>query len=144
VYVPSLDLGPPHPLSPQRVSSHPSPPQPKGGGVHVMGRESTNSDDWRESLVLCLLCARHDNKYKKPIGNYFSQMSLGLCLLLVTLPIFLKTQFYLPPPPSPQQLYWIQKIRKHKIQASWAQGYKHNKCTYTNIHTVVYCTAYQY
>ncbi len=42
--VPSLELGPPHPL----------PLELRGGGAHtclrVRGCRSSNSDDWRESL----------------------------------------------------------------------------------------------
>jgi hypothetical protein len=37
------------------------PPEPKGGEhtrLPVRGRGSPNSDDWRKSLALCLLCAR--------------------------------------------------------------------------------------
>jgi hypothetical protein len=57
VSVPSLELRTPHPLSRRRVCF---PPEPKGR-VHtclrVRGWGSPNSDDWRESFVLCLLCA---------------------------------------------------------------------------------------
>ncbi len=38
----------------------PPPPEPKGGEAHSPaggGWESLNSDDWRKSLALCLLCA---------------------------------------------------------------------------------------
>jgi hypothetical protein len=43
----------------------PPPPRPqasvslgtRGGGLHLRGWGSPNSDDWRESFVLCLLCA---------------------------------------------------------------------------------------
>ncbi len=57
MYVPSLELGLSHPLSRQRVFL--PPPEPKGGGhtrVRVRGWGSPNSDDWRKSLALCLLC----------------------------------------------------------------------------------------
>ncbi len=72
--------------------------------------------------------------------NNFSQVSLGLCLLLVSQPI-LKLSFLSPP--SPQQLYWIldsenPPAQNPQSEASWAQGYKHNKCTYTKTHTVLY------
>jgi hypothetical protein len=60
VYVPSSELGLSQPLSRQRVC--PSPPN-RGGGVgdghtclRVRGWGSPNSDDWRKSLALCLLC----------------------------------------------------------------------------------------
>ncbi len=55
--VPSLELGPP-PLPLPLASVSPTPT--KEEGVHtrlrVRGWGSPNSDDWRESLVLCLLC----------------------------------------------------------------------------------------
>jgi hypothetical protein len=58
VYVPWFELEHSHPLSPASV---PLPPEPKGGGGHtrlrVGGWGSPNSDDWRKSLALCLLCA---------------------------------------------------------------------------------------
>jgi hypothetical protein len=50
----------PPPLSPASV---PLPPEPKGGGhnrLQVRGWGSPNSDDWRRSLALCLLCAFHN------------------------------------------------------------------------------------
>jgi hypothetical protein len=50
----------PPPLSPASV---PLPPEPKGGGhnrLQVRGWGSPNSDDWRKSLALCLLCAFHN------------------------------------------------------------------------------------
>ncbi len=62
VSVPSyLELGPPPPLP---LASVPSPLEAgtkgRGGEVHtrlrVRGWGSPNLDDWRESLVLCLLC----------------------------------------------------------------------------------------
>jgi hypothetical protein len=56
VYVPSSELGLSQPLSPWRVC----PPARRGGGhtrLRVMGWGSPNSDDWRKSLSLCLLCA---------------------------------------------------------------------------------------
>jgi hypothetical protein len=57
LYVPSSELELSQPLSRQRVC--PSP-QNRGGGGHtrlrVRGWGSPNSDDWRKSLALCLLC----------------------------------------------------------------------------------------
>ncbi len=56
VYVPSSELGLSHPVSRQRVC--PSP-EPKGGGHTrplARGWGSPNSDDWRDSLALCLFC----------------------------------------------------------------------------------------
>jgi hypothetical protein len=46
----------PPPLSPASV---PLPPEPKGGGGTLPAGEglgSPNSDNWRKSLALCLLC----------------------------------------------------------------------------------------
>ncbi len=58
IYVPSSELGLSHPFSRQRVCHY---PRAKGAGEHtrlrVRGWRSPNSDDWRKSLVLCLLCA---------------------------------------------------------------------------------------
>jgi hypothetical protein len=53
-YVPSLELGLFHPLSRQRVC-----PSPRGGHtrLQVRGWGSPNTDDWRKSLALCLLCS---------------------------------------------------------------------------------------
>jgi hypothetical protein len=56
MYVPSSELGLSHPLSRQRVCHSPR----AKGGAHspaVRGWRSSNSDDRRKSLVLCLLCA---------------------------------------------------------------------------------------
>ncbi len=57
VYVPSSELGLSQtPLSPASVPL----PQNRGGGHSPAGEglgETTNSDDWRKSLALCLLCA---------------------------------------------------------------------------------------
>ncbi len=52
----SSELGPPHPFSRKRVC--PPPAEPKLEGTHSPageGVEGPNSDDWRKSLVLCLL-----------------------------------------------------------------------------------------
>ncbi len=62
VYVPSSDLELPQPLSRKRVCPEPSPPDQRGGGgtvnrLQLKGWGSPNSDDWRKSLALCLLCA---------------------------------------------------------------------------------------
>ncbi len=58
---PLVGIGPPHPLSRKRLRSPPPPNQRGGGGVHTClrprGWGSPSSDDWRERLVLCLLCA---------------------------------------------------------------------------------------
>ncbi len=56
MYVPSSELGLSQPLSRQRV--FPSP-QNRGEGhtrQGVRGWGSPNSEDWRKSLALCLLC----------------------------------------------------------------------------------------
>ncbi len=56
---------PPHPLPRRRVCyyHHPNPGTKGGGGTHspaIEGAGSPNSDDWRKSLALCLLCSTHD------------------------------------------------------------------------------------
>jgi len=63
VYVPSSELGLPQPLSRKRACPplhHPD--QRVGGGGHIRlrlrGGGGPNSDDWRKSLALCLLCAK--------------------------------------------------------------------------------------
>ncbi len=58
-YVPSSELGPHHPLPPP-LPAWVSPPGTTGG-VYTFACEwrsegGPNSDDWRKSLVLCLLC----------------------------------------------------------------------------------------
>jgi hypothetical protein len=56
VYVPSSELG----------LSQPLPPEPGGGGhirLRVRGWGSSNSDDWRKSLALCLLCGPWDTDF---------------------------------------------------------------------------------
>jgi hypothetical protein len=67
---PLVRFGTPRPLSRQRVCTSPPPLEPKEGGTifpeHTChggsgwGRGSTNSDDWRKSLALCLLCASEE------------------------------------------------------------------------------------
>jgi hypothetical protein len=56
MYVPSSELGLSQPLYRQRLC-----PYPQNRGGHTSLRErgwgSPNSDDWRKSLALCLLCA---------------------------------------------------------------------------------------
>ncbi len=44
--------------TPSLASECALPPEPKGGGAHLLvggGWGSPNSDDWRKSLALCLL-----------------------------------------------------------------------------------------
>jgi hypothetical protein len=64
---PLVGIGPPPPLSRKRV--FPSPPEPKGGEAQCSpageGWGSPNSDDWRKSLALCLLCGRRYKKEKE-------------------------------------------------------------------------------
>ncbi len=55
---PLVRTGTPHPISPECA---PPPPEPKGEGTHSpacqgMGGGGPNSDGWRKSVVLCLLC----------------------------------------------------------------------------------------
>jgi hypothetical protein len=53
---PLVRIGTPHPLSRERVYS---PPESKGGEhtrLLVRGWAGPNSDGWRKSLTLCLLC----------------------------------------------------------------------------------------
>ncbi len=55
VYVPSSKLGLSQPLSRQRVC-----PSPQNWvGTLASGWGSPNTEDWRKSLALCLLCKRH-------------------------------------------------------------------------------------
>ncbi len=55
VSVPSSELGPPTNL-PQQASVSPSL-DPKGGATLACGPGGPNSDDWTESLALCILFA---------------------------------------------------------------------------------------
>ncbi len=85
MYVPSSELGLPNP-SPARKCA--LPPGPKGGGGHtrlrLRGWGSPNSDDWRKSLALCLLCA------------FYSDLLLGSETLVhkIILSYFLATIYY--------------------------------------------------
>jgi hypothetical protein len=61
VYVPSSEWGLSHPLSPQRVCRR----NQRGGGhtrLRVRGWGPPDSDDWRKSLALCLLCGFNADK----------------------------------------------------------------------------------
>jgi hypothetical protein len=89
------------PRVPQCMSPRPNrdPPtsSPKRGGAHSPGGEGVggpNSDDWRKSLALCLLCAITDLKAeeclketKKPRQKYVIDFSVikscpfGSCIL---------------------------------------------------------------
>ncbi len=51
---PLVGIGPPHPLSPKTRGGGYSTRSPACEGVR-----RPNSDDWRDSLVLCLLCGFH-------------------------------------------------------------------------------------
>ncbi len=78
VSVPSLELGPPpHPFSRKRVCSL---PRNQRGGTHSPvgeGMWGPNSEDWRKSLVLCLLSAR---------GEVFSFVPSAILLLIKACP----------------------------------------------------------
>ncbi len=68
--VPSLELGPPYPLSRKRMC--PPPRNQRGGGVQTRLRVGeSKSDDWRESLVLCLHCALNPSRVLKPLSVWF-------------------------------------------------------------------------
>jgi hypothetical protein len=88
-YVPSSELGLSQPLSRQRVC--PSP-QNRGGGrgtrLRVRGWGSPNSDDFRKSLALCLLCERthqtgHQTRISKETPTF--SLMLELAMKLITL-----------------------------------------------------------
>ncbi len=49
----------PTPSAPRPLASVPPPPGTKGRGVGE-GVGCPNSDDWRKSLALCLLCVKGD------------------------------------------------------------------------------------
>ncbi len=76
--IPSLELGLPQPLSCKRVC--PPPPEPKGRGhtrLRLRGWGSPNSDDWRKSLAVCLLCAANiDSAIQGNAETTFSLISL--------------------------------------------------------------------
>ncbi len=78
VYVPSSELGLQPTLSPATECA--PPPQPKGGhtrrGVKGWGSpNSANSDDWRKSLGLCLLCAFNYQIWRRLLSLLFSFIS---------------------------------------------------------------------
>ncbi len=57
MYVPSLELGLPHPFSRKRVCP---PPGPKGGGAHLPVAKGVGESQFQrleKRLALCLLCA---------------------------------------------------------------------------------------
>jgi hypothetical protein len=67
--VPSSESGTPHPLSRKRVC----PPGTKGGGTDSAagGGGGPNSDNWRKSIGLCLLCGPHAvNEVELAPSNY--------------------------------------------------------------------------
>jgi hypothetical protein len=77
VYIPSSELELSHYLSRQRMC--PSPRKQSGGREHtrlrVKGWGSTNSDDWRKSLILCLLC---DKEYVTLMQDETQEYSLSV------------------------------------------------------------------
>ncbi len=79
VYVPSSELELPQPISRKRVCP------PKGGGhtrLRLRGWGSSNSDDWRKSLELCLLCGLHGTQVEekeKDRGTIDRQSDCAYC-----------------------------------------------------------------
>jgi hypothetical protein len=66
-------IGSPHPLPGKRECLvYVSPPLgPKGGGTHSLADEEvwgTNSDDWKESLALCIICGGGGREREKCRG----------------------------------------------------------------------------
>jgi hypothetical protein len=90
-FCPSLELGPPPPST---ASECDSPRAQIGGGggytVHtcqrVRGLGSPNSDDWRESLVLCLLCGWRQRQIL--LLYLFLFRSLYICILYSVQPLW--------------------------------------------------------
>jgi hypothetical protein len=77
---PLVEIGTPHPLSHECA---PPPPPTKGGGhtrLRVREWRSPNSDDWRKSLALCLLCVY--GTYKVYI-NFRANSFESLCKALI-------------------------------------------------------------
>ncbi len=77
---------PPAPLPQASVRS--PPPGPKGGGggplpaVRLRGWGSPNSDAWRKSLALCLLCGKdHKAERTKPFCCSFPILHLWLQMI---------------------------------------------------------------
>ncbi len=69
MYVPSLELGLPHPFSRKQVCP---PPGPKGGGAHSPAAKGVRESQFQrleKRLALCLLCGC---KYFIPVREYFS------------------------------------------------------------------------
>ncbi len=70
----------PQPLSRKRVC--PPPPDQRVGGhprLRLRGWGSSNSDDWRKSLALCLLCAAGLPRN----GNHYIRASLSLSTIVM-------------------------------------------------------------
>ncbi len=106
--VPSFELGPP---TPSPVSEC-VPPELKGG-THspvVRGWGRPNSDDWRKSLALCLLCEEKSREkvvkvkvFHSYIVNFSTNISCSCMYGEVPFGVLIYSSLYLPPPFSPQQ-----------------------------------------
>ncbi len=91
---PSSELEFSQALSRQQVCSS---PQNRGGHtrLQVRGWKSPNSDDWRKSLALCLICVIHDTEdnlknlgfVKKKVSNRFSDIQC--CTASHPVPIYM-------------------------------------------------------
>ncbi len=57
------------------------PPEPKGGGGHtrlrLKGWGIPNSDDWRKSLAICLLCGQYNEKKREKIFLICKEIQKG-------------------------------------------------------------------
>ncbi len=94
VSVPSFELGPPTPST----ASECVPPGTKVGGQHWSagkGMGGPNSDDWRESLALCVLCASPRILFPFSI------------LIVCIFPTLLQFIAALPPPPHAHRHYFV-------------------------------------
>jgi hypothetical protein len=86
---PLFQTGAPPPPLPQ--ASVPPPPRNQRGGytdVRMRGWGGRNSDDWRKSLALCLLCGAEVTSSPPPHHHPISQLNPWICYLKTTLPLF--------------------------------------------------------
>ncbi len=85
MYVPSSELGLPHPPLPQSSVASPPPPGTKGEGeAHSPAGEgvgSPNSDDWRKSLAPCHLCGFHQF-YMFSVSGFFRYTEINYSITL--------------------------------------------------------------
>jgi hypothetical protein len=103
MYVPPSELGLPHPLSCKRVCPARNQSGGGGGGTAGEGAGSPNSDDWRKSLALCLLCTTIDLS----LGLWVHYNALNtLCFTWTSLKAWMRVS----PSSSPLHSHWCSEL----------------------------------